>query len=194
MDPLALRLLNYSERDAIDDKPFTSKELRACYDAGAERFGWRGAAAPRSMSEGHELVGWGMATGIWDALLHVDARARRATADGRLRSRSATADIGTGTYTVMAQIASETIGLPLDGRQVRARRQPPADSAGRRRLVDGSVVGAAVQAGLPSLRAKLCELRGEIERLAARQGRVRRRRVRATARIRLAAKPRGRSR
>jgi xanthine dehydrogenase YagR molybdenum-binding subunit len=113
VDPLALRLINYAERDQSEDKPFSSKELRACYAEGAERFGWaRRPVAPRSMREGHKLVGWGMATGVWDAM-QMPARARAVLGlDGKLTVSSATADIGTGTYTVMTQIAAATLGLP----------------------------------------------------------------------------------
>jgi xanthine dehydrogenase YagR molybdenum-binding subunit len=115
MDPLALRLKNYAEKDQNKGKPFSSKELKACYRQGAERFGWaRRSAAPRSMREGHQLIGWGVATGVWDAMQQ-PARARAVLSiDGTLTVSSATADIGTGTYTVMTQIAAETLGLPLD--------------------------------------------------------------------------------
>ncbi|HEU4536269.1 MAG TPA: molybdopterin cofactor-binding domain-containing protein, partial [Polyangiaceae bacterium] len=69
IDPLELRLKNYTERDPSKDRPFSSKELRACYRQGAERFGWaRRSPAPRSMRDGRRLVGWGMATGVWDAM------------------------------------------------------------------------------------------------------------------------------
>ncbi|WKB54703.1 xanthine dehydrogenase family protein molybdopterin-binding subunit [Eleftheria terrae] len=115
MDPLALRLKNYAERDAAKDLPYSTKELRACYEQGAARFGWsRRPPQPRSMREGHELVGWGMATGTWDAM-QMFARARAVLhADGRLEVSSAASDIGTGTYTVMAQIAAAAMGLPLE--------------------------------------------------------------------------------
>ena len=69
IDPLELRLKNYSERDQDEDLPFSSKELRECYRHGAERFGWgRRNPQPRSMREGDNLIGWGMATGIWEAM------------------------------------------------------------------------------------------------------------------------------
>ena len=115
MDPLDLRLKNYAERDASKDLPFSTKELRACYQQGAERFGWaRRPLEPRSMREGREWVGWGMATGTWDAMQML-ARARAVLhADGRLVVSSAASDIGTGTYTVMALIAVEAMGLPLE--------------------------------------------------------------------------------
>jgi xanthine dehydrogenase YagR molybdenum-binding subunit len=115
MDPLALRLKNYAERDASKDLPYSTKALHECYAEGAARFGWaRRKPEPRSMREGHELVGWGMATGIWDAM-QMFAKARAVLhADGRLIVSSAASDIGTGTYTVMSQIAAAAMGLPME--------------------------------------------------------------------------------
>lgn len=115
MDPLALRVRNYAEKDSSTGLPFSTKELRACYAQGAEQFGWsKRSLEPRSMREGRELVGWGMATGTWDAL-QMFARARVVLdANGRLVASSAASDIGTGTYTVMALIAADAMGLPLD--------------------------------------------------------------------------------
>jgi xanthine dehydrogenase YagR molybdenum-binding subunit len=115
IDPLELRIRNHAERNPADDKPFSSKRLLDCYREGAERFGWAGRAlAPRSRREGHEWVGWGMATGIWDSLQMV-ARARAVLhADGRLLVMSAASDIGTGSWTVMAQIAAAAMGMPLE--------------------------------------------------------------------------------
>ncbi len=115
MDPLALRLKNYAEHNHLEDKPFSSKELRQCYLQGSERFGWKDRPlAPRSMREGDELVGWGMATGIWDSMVMVARVSAVLHADGRLVVSSAATDIGTGTYTVMAMIAAEQLGLPME--------------------------------------------------------------------------------
>jgi xanthine dehydrogenase YagR molybdenum-binding subunit len=113
IDPMALRLKNYAEKDG--DTPFSSKELRACYQKGAERFGWsQRQPEPRSMRSGNQLVGWGMATGVWDAFRVVAAAKAVLGTDGRLTVSSATADIGTGTYTIMTQIAAEQLGLPIE--------------------------------------------------------------------------------
>lgn len=114
MDPVALRLANYTARAIDEDKDFSSKELRACYEQGAERFGWsRRSHAPRSMRDGEHLVGWGMATGCWEASqLFASARASLGL-DGKLSVASGTTDIGTGTYTVMTQIAADVLGLEL---------------------------------------------------------------------------------
>ncbi|GAB3900205.1 xanthine dehydrogenase family protein molybdopterin-binding subunit [Larkinella knui] len=115
MDPIELRLKNYTERDMNEDLPYSSKELRECFRQGAERFGWASRnPEPRSMRNGHTLVGWGMATGIWDAT-QGPARAEAVlTVNGKLRVTSATADIGTGTYTIMTQIAADTLGMPIE--------------------------------------------------------------------------------
>ena len=115
MDPLALRLKNYTDVAPIQDKPFSTKELRECYRQGAERFGWdKRPLEPRSMVDGDELVGWGMATGIWDSLVMVARVSAVLHLDGRLVVSSAATDIGTGTYTVMSMIAAESLGLPLE--------------------------------------------------------------------------------
>lgn len=115
MDPLALRLKNYTETSPIEDKPFSSKELRECYRQGAERFGWENRPIePRSIVDGDELVGWGMATGIWDAMVMVARVSAVLHSNGRLVVSSAATDIGTGTYTVMSMIAAESLGLPME--------------------------------------------------------------------------------
>ena len=78
---------NYSEIDQKTDKPFTSKALKDCYYQGAEKFGWsKRKPEPRSMREGRELVGYGMATGIWEALRVPTS------AEGRARSGRHTRD------------------------------------------------------------------------------------------------------
>src|SRR5205823_11802106 len=102
------------ERDQNDDKPFSSKELRACYRQGAQKFGWaRRNAEPRSMREGDVLLGWGMAGGVWESSQLPAAAKAVLSPDGKLTVSSATADIGTGTYTIMTQLAAEQLGLPM---------------------------------------------------------------------------------
>ncbi|SEL18253.1 xanthine dehydrogenase, molybdenum binding subunit apoprotein [Pseudoxanthomonas sp. GM95] len=115
IDPLELRLKNYAHSNPVDGKPFSSKALRECYALGAERFGWAfRPPEPRARREAHEWIGWGMATGQWDAM-QMPARAQAVLhADGPLVVSSAATDIGTGTYTVMAMIAAESLGLPLE--------------------------------------------------------------------------------
>ncbi|GJD50192.1 Aldehyde oxidoreductase molybdenum-binding subunit PaoC [Methylobacterium crusticola] len=115
VDPMTLRLRNYAERDEGEGKDFTSKALRACYEEGAARFGWeRRSMAPRSMREGRELVGWGMATGVWEAYMMKSSASARLTPDGRLALACSTADLGTGTYTILTQIGADALGLPIE--------------------------------------------------------------------------------
>jgi xanthine dehydrogenase YagR molybdenum-binding subunit len=115
LDPLELRLRCYSDRDQNEDVPYTSKALRECYRQGAQAFGWdERIPEPRSMRDGGELVGWGMATGIWEALQMKTAVRIVLTANGHAEVACATSDIGTGTYTIMAQVAADMLGLPLE--------------------------------------------------------------------------------
>ena len=114
LDPVALRLKNYAEADGNTGKPWSSKELRAAIGRGADRFGWeRRTQTPRSMQEGHELIGWGMAIGAWEAQMQKTQARATLRADGTLEVATATADIGTGTYTILTQIAAETMGVPM---------------------------------------------------------------------------------
>jgi xanthine dehydrogenase YagR molybdenum-binding subunit len=115
LDPVELRLRCYSDRDQHEDIPYTSKALRECYRQGAAAFGWaKRKPEPRSMRDGSELVGWGMATGIWEALQMESAVRIVLTANGHAEVACAFSDIGTGTYTIMAQVAADLLGLPLD--------------------------------------------------------------------------------
>ncbi|MGO4833836.1 xanthine dehydrogenase family protein molybdopterin-binding subunit, partial [Rhizobiaceae sp. 2RAB30] len=120
IDPLLFRRLNYTDIDPMSEKRFTSKALRQAYDRGAEAFGWGGRPIePRSMRDGHELTGWGMATGMWDAMFMKTSARARLSANGNLEVAAAASDIGTGTYTILAQIAADTLGIPLDDINVR---------------------------------------------------------------------------
>ena len=164
VDPLALRLKNYAERNQNSGKSWASKALRECYEQGAERFGWaRRPPEPRSMRDGHQLVGWGMATGVWFALQGAATARARLEEDGRLVVSSSTADIGTGTYTVMAQIAAETLGLPLDRVEFRLGDSslPEAPLEGGSATV--SSVGSAVYRACLALREKIVEVLGHRE-------------------------------
>ncbi|MEH2592424.1 xanthine dehydrogenase family protein molybdopterin-binding subunit [Bradyrhizobium sp. AZCC 1721] len=120
MDPVQLRLQCYSDRDQGTDIPYTSKQLRECYRQGAAAFGWdKREAEPRSMREGNDLVGWGMASGVWEAL-QMPATVRIVlTANGHAEVATAASDIGTGTYTIMAQVAADMLGLPIDNISVK---------------------------------------------------------------------------
>jgi xanthine dehydrogenase YagR molybdenum-binding subunit len=163
IDPLELRLRNYSERDGDGDKPFSSKELRECFRQGAEKFGWaKRNPAPRSMREGNDLIGWGMATGIWEAMrLPANARAVL-TNDGKLEVASATTDIGTGTYTIMTQIAAEALGLPIDDVTFRLGDSALPEAPIQGGSFTASSVGPAVKAACDAVGKRLFGLARDV--------------------------------
>ena len=156
MDPLELRLINYSNIDKSSDKEYSSKELKNCYLKGAEQFGWNNRnPEPRSMKRGNKLVGYGMATGIWDAN-RIFARAEAImTADGRVEVKSAVTDIGTGTFTIMTQIAADALGLPVENVtfSYADSKMPFAPIQGG--SFTTATVGPAVQAACKALNKKL---------------------------------------
>jgi xanthine dehydrogenase YagR molybdenum-binding subunit len=145
LDPLELRLRCYSDRDQHTDRPYSSKSLRDCYRQGAEAFGWdKRSAEPGSMRDGAELVGWGMATGIWEALQVPIAVRIVLTANGHAEVSCATSDIGTGTYTIMAQVAADMLGLPLDNVTVKLGDSTLPQSP----VEGGSWIAASVSNGI----------------------------------------------
>jgi xanthine dehydrogenase YagR molybdenum-binding subunit len=115
IDPLALRVRNHADRSPEGDLPWSSKSLLACYREGARRFGWsRRHARPRERREGHEYVGYGMATATYPTnRSKASARVAIGT-DGIATVQSGTQEAGTGTYTVMTQVAAEALGFPVE--------------------------------------------------------------------------------
>jgi xanthine dehydrogenase YagR molybdenum-binding subunit len=115
LDPVALRLRNYAERDEGENKPWSSKSLRECYAQAAARFGWdKRTAEPRSMRDGHWLVGYGMASATYPARQSGAAAVAKLRKDGSVLVQAGSQDIGTGTYTIMAQIAADVLGMPVE--------------------------------------------------------------------------------
>ena len=164
MDPLEFRRKNYAEKDQNVDKPFSSKELRACYDQASERFGWRGRPLePRSTRRGNQLVGWGISTGCWEAMQKKAAARATLTAEGKLTVASATSDIGTGTYTVMTMIAAEFSGVAMENVTFEL-----GDSSMVYSPVEGgswtvSSIGSAVKSVCEELCTRLLKLAGKMD-------------------------------
>ncbi len=159
IDPLELRLKNYSDRDQNADKPYSSKALRSCYEEGAKAFGWsRRSPEPRSMRDGEELIGWGMATGVWEALQMPIAVRIALTSNGHAEVSCATSDIGTGTYTIMAQVAADMLGLPMENISIRLGNSSLPQSP----VEGGSWIAASVANGIATtadaIRADLLRL------------------------------------
>jgi xanthine dehydrogenase YagR molybdenum-binding subunit len=156
LDPVELRLQNYAERDEGEDKPWSSKSLRECYRQAATRFGWaKRKAEPRSMRDGHWLVGYGMASATYPARQSGSAAVATLRRDGSLVVQAGSQDIGTGTYTIMAQIAADALGMPVE----RVRFEL-GDTAFPETPVSGgsqtaSSTGSAVKLAVLALRDKL---------------------------------------
>ncbi|WP_129140436.1 xanthine dehydrogenase family protein molybdopterin-binding subunit [Modicisalibacter coralii] len=120
IDPLDLRRRNHAERDPGKDLPWSSKHLDACYDNAAARFGWsRREPGIGAMRDGDEILGWGMASCTWFAGRQPCAARVELHADGHVTAACGTQDIGTGTYTVVAQTVAELTGVPLSRIEVR---------------------------------------------------------------------------
>ena len=161
LDPIELRLRNYAEVHPQSGLPWSGKALRDCYRAGAERFGWE-ARDPRigGMRQGRSLVGYGMASVAYEWYVTPCRATLSIGRDGRARLRSAATDIGTGTYTVAAQVVAEL--LDMDPSQVEVTigdsDLPPAPQSGGSGLA-ASLCGA-IENAAANLRRKLEELRG----------------------------------
>ena len=160
LDPIELRLRCYSDRDQHEDKPYSSKALRECYRQGADAFGWsERSPEPRSMRDGSELVGWGTATGVWEALQVPITVRILLTANGHAEVACATSDIGTGTYTIMAQVAADMLGLPLDNISVKIGNSSLPQSP----VEGGSWIATSVANGIATTAG---EIRDELLRMA----------------------------
>jgi xanthine dehydrogenase YagR molybdenum-binding subunit len=133
MDPIELRRINDTDKEPIGGKPYTSRSLMACFDAGARAFGWSNRnSQPKSMSDGDWLIGYGCATACYPTQMAPAAARVRLQRDGRTRVEIAGHEIGNGAYTVIAQAASERLGVPVEKVSVLIgdSNLPPAPVAG----------------------------------------------------------------
>src|SRR5262247_4627312 len=115
IDPVKFRILNEPKIDESLGVPFSSRHLLECFELGAEKFGWsKRTPQVGSMKRDGLTLGWGMAGCSWIAARFPAAAIVELRADGTVRVACATQDIGTGTYTNLAQLASHRTGVPLD--------------------------------------------------------------------------------
>ena len=160
MDPLAFRLKNYAEVEPISGKPFSSKALRECYAQGAERFGWaRRPLAPRQMrDEAGLLVGWGMGTATFPALMF-QAQARAAIRnDGTGVMEIGAHDMGQGAGTALAQIAADGLGLDLDQIEFRSGTSDLPDAGIAGGSAHTATAGMAIHSAGADVIARLADL------------------------------------
>ena len=143
LDPVRLRLVNEPEIDEGLKVPFSSRHLKECITLGAEKFGWaQRTAAVGSMRRDGLVVGWGMAAGSWAARRLPTEILVELHADGTARVSTATQDIGTGTYTVLAQMVSNLTGVPLERVSVALgdTRLPPGPLSGGSNMSRSSMI------------------------------------------------------
>jgi xanthine dehydrogenase YagR molybdenum-binding subunit len=158
MDPVQLRVLNEPTEDEESKKPFSSRHLKECLSVGAEKFGWskRNPAIGSMRNADGVIVGWGMASCSWQAIRFETEASVQIRRDGTARVVCGTQDIGTGTYTVIAQLVSHETGLPLNKIEVVIGDSslPPGPLSGGS-AVTASIVPAILQAAQNAVRSLL---------------------------------------
>jgi xanthine dehydrogenase YagR molybdenum-binding subunit len=148
IDPVRFRLMNEPAIDEGLKVPFSSRHLKECITTGAEKFGWaQRTPGVGSMRRDGLVVGWGMAVGSWAARRLVTETIVELHVDGTARVSTATQDIGTGTYTILAQLVASVTGIPLERVSVVIgdTRLPPGPMSGGS-MATASVIPAVEQA------------------------------------------------
>src|SRR5437899_82480 len=139
IDPVRLRVINEPKTDESLGIPFSSRHLLECFELGAEKFGWsKRSPETGSMKRDGLTLGWGMAGCSWVAARFAAEASVQLRDDGTARVASATQDIGTGTYTILAQLASQKTGVPVDKVEV---------ALGDTSLPEGPISGGSMATG-----------------------------------------------
>jgi xanthine dehydrogenase YagR molybdenum-binding subunit len=159
MDPVQLRIVNYADKDPSHDRPWTSKNLRNCYEQASTRFGWsKRNPKPGQTTEGNLLIGYGMATATYPANRSAAQAIVRILPNGCAFAGTGSQDLGTGTYTVVAQAAADALGL--DPKLVEAKigdsTLPKAPVSGGSQ--SSASIGPAIREAAMQAKLKLSEL------------------------------------
>jgi xanthine dehydrogenase YagR molybdenum-binding subunit len=160
MDPLEFRLKNYAEVEPISGKPFSSKALRECYAQGAARFGWSTRPLkPRSLRDDSGLlVGWGVGTATFPALMFAAEARAVLRSDGSGVMETGAHDMGQGAWTAFAQIAADGLGLDLDALEFKAGTSDLPDAGIAGGSAHTATAGMAIHNAGAAVIAKLADL------------------------------------
>ncbi len=145
LDPIKLRTINHTGTDPEMKLPFSLENIIECYTVGAERFGWANRKSqPRMNRKGKYLIGHGMATATYPAIRSTASVKVQIFANGSVKVLSATQDLGTGTYTIMAQTLADALGVPVERISVEIGDSslPPSPVSG------GSTTAASITAAV----------------------------------------------
>jgi xanthine dehydrogenase YagR molybdenum-binding subunit len=159
LDPIELRVVNEPTVDPDSGKPYGSRSLLACMREGAARFGWdRRSATSGLIRDGRWLVGLGMSAAIRSNYLVPSKATLGLAADGTATVRQAMTDIGTGTYTILAQIAAEALGLGVEQVQVEIGDSDFPSAPGSGGSFGAASAGSALLEAAMTLREQIAEL------------------------------------
>lgn len=160
MDPLAFRLRNYAEVDPMSGKPFSSKALRECYARGAERFGWasRPLAPRQTRDRDGFLVGWGVGTATFPALMFEGHAKATLRADGTGLMATGAHEMGQGASTALVQVAADSLGLDLDHIEFRSGTSDLPDAGIAGGSAHTATAGTAIHNAGADVIAKLAEI------------------------------------
>src|SRR3954465_14220789 len=161
LDPIELRMRNEPSEDPEKHIPYSSRHLIACMQEGARRFGWdKRSGKPGQVRDGRWLVGIGMAAATRGNPLQLSKANVRLDPDGNATVRMAMTDIGTGTYTILAQIAAEMLGLPIERVRIKLGDTSFPEAAGSGGSFGAASSGSALVEACQALREKLAGLAG----------------------------------
>ncbi|RVB73462.1 MULTISPECIES: xanthine dehydrogenase family protein molybdopterin-binding subunit [unclassified Mesorhizobium] len=158
LDPIELRIRNEPAQDPERGVPFSTRNLVACMKEGARRFGWeRRNPTPGRTREGRKLIGYGMAAAIRPNYIGAATARVAIDRDGRVTVRLDMTDIGTGSYTILTQIAAESLGLPISSIKVELGDSRFPRTAGSGGSWGAASAGSALHNACNALKERILE-------------------------------------
>jgi xanthine dehydrogenase YagR molybdenum-binding subunit len=158
MDPIELRIKNEPKLDPETHLPFSSRSLVQCLREGAQRMQWsRRPTQPGTLRDGRWLIGYGVASAMFPTFMRPSSATIRLAANGTALARMAATDIGTGTYTILAQIAAESLGIAVEQVTVEIGDSALPPSAGSGGSFGAASAGSALLLACEQLRVQIAQ-------------------------------------